>query len=49
MIIVIFSVFNFQYGRVDCDTAPSTDANVGHPPGDLDHDGEQRFQSGPRS
>jgi len=36
---VVTPVFNFQYGRVDCDTAPSTDANVGHPPGDLDHDG----------
>ena len=32
-------VFNFQYGRVDCDTAPSTDANVGHPGSNLDYDG----------
>ena len=32
-------VFNFQYGRVDCDTAPSTDADVGLPGSNLDYDG----------
>jgi len=35
--------FNFQYGRVDCDTAPDTTANVGHPSTNLDYDGVMNY------